>query len=142
MDKKKITASVAILLLAQTVQLVAQVTDQELAERFTGYFNGDQAWEATPPERRKAVAEMLRPNFFEWDFISQPITTRWFEGISAPTLLMRSLDTRPALHYMVELLRQSFPRWQLTEIGSGGHMAPLTRPDLVNPVIARFLDAN
>jgi len=115
---------------------------EELAKRFTMYFNGDGAWEATPPDRRSTVAEMLRPNYFEWDFISQPITTRWFEGISAPTLLMRSLDTRPALHDMVELLRQAFPHWEFVEVGGGGHMAPLTRPDLVNPVIARFLDAS
>lgn len=113
-----------------------------LAERFTTYFNGDDAWEATPPDRRKAVAELLRPNYFEWDFTREPITAFAFGDIAARTLLMRSANTRPALREMVDLLRESFPHWKFVEIVTGGHMAPLTRPDLVNPVIAAFLDSD
>jgi hypothetical protein len=41
----------------------------------------------------------------------------------------------------VELLRGAHPHWTFREIAGGGHMAPLTRPDLVNPIIAEFLDA-
>jgi hypothetical protein len=33
------------------------------------------------------------------------------------------------------------PQWAFASM-SGGHMAPLTRPELVNPLIRRFLDAS
>jgi pimeloyl-ACP methyl ester carboxylesterase len=26
-------------------------------------------------------------------------------------------------------------------VAGGGHMAPLTRPDLINPIVSSFLDA-
>jgi pimeloyl-ACP methyl ester carboxylesterase len=111
-----------------------------LAERFTIYFNGDDAWETTPLERRRIVAEMLRPNYFEWDFTGEAISATTFRDITAHTLVMRSANTRPALHEMVDLLREFFPHWTFAEIETGGHMAPMTRPDLVNPVIGAFLD--
>jgi pimeloyl-ACP methyl ester carboxylesterase len=113
-----------------------------LAKRFTIYFNGDGAWETTPAERRAAVAALLRPNFFEWDVTGEAITLRDFESITARTLVMRSADTRPALREMVQLIRDFFPHWSFAEVEAGGHMAPLARPDLVNPVIADFLDSN
>jgi hypothetical protein len=32
--------------------------------------------------------------------------------------------------------RGAYPRWKFSQIASGGHMAPLTRPALTNPLIA------
>lgn len=40
----------------------------------------------------------------------------------------------------VELMRDAYPHWKFSQIASGGPMAPLTRPDLTNPLIAQFLD--
>jgi pimeloyl-ACP methyl ester carboxylesterase len=113
-----------------------------LAQRFTIYFNGDDAWETTPAGRRMALAALLRPNFYEWDFIRDAITLHDFKSITAHTLIMRSADTRSALREMVELIREHYPHWSFAEIQAGGHMAPLARPDLVNPVIADFLDSD
>lgn len=39
------------------------------------------------------------------------------------------------------LLQEARPRWRFHALAEGGHMAPLLRPDLVNPVVAAFLDA-
>jgi len=36
------------------------------------------------------------------------------------------------------LLTRSCPTWTFQEV-TGGHMAPLTRPDLVTPIVASFL---
>jgi hypothetical protein len=37
-------------------------------------------------------------------------------------------------------MRREFPHWHFHEIEAGGHTAPITRPDLVNPLIGKILD--
>jgi pimeloyl-ACP methyl ester carboxylesterase len=37
------------------------------------------------------------------------------------------------------LLRRSCPMWTFKEIAGGGHMAPLTPPDVINPLVKSFL---
>ncbi len=54
---------------------------------------------------------------------------------------MRCATGRLVTHDTVEVLRHAFPRWAFREVGEGGHMAPLTRPDLVTPVLSAFLAA-
>ena len=114
---------------------------EALAERFTEYFNGDGAWQATPPERRKAVAALLLPNYFEWDSATTPMLADSFAGIGARTLLMRSADTRQVLHAAAGLLRAAHPQWEFSEFPEGGHMAPMIRSAAVNETIVRFLDS-
>ena len=41
---------------------------------------------------------------------------------------------------IVELLREACPAWRFEQTTGGGHMAPLTRPDLINPVVSAFLE--
>ena len=38
------------------------------------------------------------------------------------------------------LLSLTGASWDFARVISGGHMSPLTQPQLVNPVIAQFLD--
>lgn len=111
-----------------------------LAKRFTDYFNGDGAWDATPPERQKAVAGLLLPNYYEWDASKKPCRAEDFAGIRARTLLTRSADTRLVLRAVSDLLRRTYPAWQFHEFPDGGHMAPLTRADAFNQRVAAFLD--
>jgi pimeloyl-ACP methyl ester carboxylesterase len=111
-----------------------------LGQRFTDYFNGEGAWEATPVERQAAIAALLLPNYFEWDAAVVPTNAASFSNVSARTLVMRSADTRLVLHAAVDILAAAYPHWQLIEIADGGHMAPLTRSDVVNPLIETFLD--
>jgi pimeloyl-ACP methyl ester carboxylesterase len=40
------------------------------------------------------------------------------------------------------VLRRSCPGWAYKEVPGVGHMAPLTRPDLINPLAASFLSAS
>lgn len=111
-----------------------------LARRFTDYFNGDGAWEASPPERRQAIAELLPPNPHEWDACIAPLRTSAFGGIVAQGLLMRGRQTRPALTEMSALLHQRFRHWRMVDLAGCGHMAPLTHADEVNRWIDGFLD--
>ncbi len=113
---------------------------EALARRFIDFFNGDGAWAAMPEDRRRLVVAQIQPNYYEWDSIDEPETARLFATVTARTLLMRCAAGRLVTHDTIEVLREAFPRWSFVEVGEGGHMAPLSRPDLVNPVLSAFLD--
>jgi len=41
---------------------------------------------------------------------------------------------------MAEALREACPHWRHETLPSGGHMVPVTHPDLVNPLVVAWLD--
>jgi pimeloyl-ACP methyl ester carboxylesterase len=126
-------------LYADVKRLSAHGEWMALAARFTDYFNGDGAWQASAPERRQQIAALLPPNPHEWDAVIEPLLANAFNGIRAQGLLMRGRKTRPALTEMSALLHQRFRHWRLVDIAGCGHMAPLTHADAINRWIVDFL---
>ena len=113
-----------------------------VAERFADYWIGDGAWAAMPGKRRTAFAEALPPNFHEWDTVMDEETTiDDIAALTCRTLVMSDASARRPLREIAELLAAACPAWSFRSIADGGHMAPLTRPDLVDPVICAFLAA-
>lgn len=113
------------------------------AERFADYWLGDGTWATLPAERRLAYQELLRPNYHEWDCLAADETTIGdFAGLSAQAMLAYSPGATRASREIAELIAAHCPNWQVPLIAEGGHMAPLTHPHLVNPLIAGFLDSS
>jgi pimeloyl-ACP methyl ester carboxylesterase len=110
-----------------------------LARRFTDYFNGDGAWDATPPDRREAVTAALPPNLHEWRAGAPAIGPDAFAGIRARVLLMRGQATRTAAVAMADLLGRSFPPWRREVLPGAGHMGPLTHAEAFNRRAVDFL---
>jgi hypothetical protein len=46
---------------------------QIAAEKFADYWGGAGSWAQTPPTRRDALAQSLKPNFFEWDAVMKSL---------------------------------------------------------------------
>jgi pimeloyl-ACP methyl ester carboxylesterase len=115
---------------------------RSVAERFADYWLGDGAWSAMPEKRRAAFAQAVPPNFHEWDAVMGETTTidEW-AALPATTLVVSDPGTRRPIREIVELLAEAAPHWAFRTITEGGHMAPLTRPDLINPIVREFLDA-
>ena len=112
----------------------------DLAELFADYFSGDGAWASMPDDRRRAFAAALPPNFDEWDAVMNDGTTPGEWGrIVANVLVVGFGGTRRSLREIVEIFAEENPHWSFAHVAEGGHMAPLTRPDLVNPAIEQFL---
>ena len=113
------------------------------AERFADYWGGAGTWRDMPSERRVTFAEALKPNFFEWDAVMNETTSaeRWAALLPEATLLASDPGTVLPIREITAILRQSCPRWAYTEVPGGGHMAPLTRPDVINPLVGSFLSA-
>ncbi len=111
------------------------------AEKFADYWGGAGTWAATGPERRAAFAEGLKPNFHEWDAIMNDTTSLqdWAERLPQSTLVIHDANTARPIREIVALMGAATP-WQVTTIPDGGHMAPLTHPEIVNPLVADFLD--
>lgn len=113
-----------------------------VAERFADYWAGEGAWAAMPDKRRATFVASLPPNFYEWDALDEEQTpVAGWHALAAEVLVMCARDTRRSVREIYELFREHCPRWSFAEIAEGGHMAPLARPELVNPIIKGFLDA-
>jgi pimeloyl-ACP methyl ester carboxylesterase len=113
-----------------------------VAERFADYWLGDGSWRAMPEKRRAAFAESLPPNFHEWDAVMDEKTPigDWAK-LAARTLVVSDPATRLPIREIIALFAAACPHWTFRTISGGGHMAPLTRPDLVDPIVREFLDA-
>lgn len=113
------------------------------AERFADYWGGPGTWASMPDERRATFVDALKPNFHEWDAVMDETTTLdgWARVLPDKTLVVSARRTVRPIREIVELMRSRCPAWRFEQIAEGGHMAPLTRPDLVNPIVASFLDA-
>jgi pimeloyl-ACP methyl ester carboxylesterase len=112
-------------------------------EWFIDYWAGAGTWAAMPNERRQNTMAMLPPVLHEWEMATSGL--RPLEGwraIAAPVHLLHAADTRAPTRAIVQLLAQTYPDWEVHEVASGGHMAPLARPDLVNPLIAATIDGS
>jgi pimeloyl-ACP methyl ester carboxylesterase len=128
--------------LREHVQRFGALNDwTRVAERFADYWLGDGAWSAMPEKRRAAFAESLPPNFHEWDAAMDEETgIEQFAALACRTLVVSDPSTRRPVREVVELLAEACPDWTFRSV-EGGHMAPLTRPEVVNPMIREFLDA-
>jgi pimeloyl-ACP methyl ester carboxylesterase len=116
---------------------------QAAAERFADYWLGDGAWNAMPERRRAAFADALAPNVHEWQAVMDDRTEiEGYAAVPARTLVVSDPATRRPIREIVELLAEGCPHWAFRFLPEGGHMAPLTRPELVNPIVREFLDAD
>src|SRR5262249_163021 len=111
------------------------------AERFADYWGGAGSWQNMTTERRKAFAEALKPNYFEGDEVMGETTRveQWARLLPHSTLLLSDPNTVFPIREITAILRRACPAWTHKEIAGGGHMALLTRPDLINPLVMSFL---
>ena len=111
------------------------------AERFADYWGGAGSWQDMPEERRRAFAEALKPNYFEWDAVMDEAAPaeEWARLLPLGTLVVSDPNTVFPIREITAILRLACPMWTYKEIAGGGHMAPITRPDVINPLVGSFL---
>lgn len=125
-----------------TIHLVDEGNLNASAERFVDYWMGEGAWAATPEPRRSALSAAMRAVKEEWHALfSEPTPLKAFAAIDVPTLFLTGANSTASARAVARLLTAVLPRVRVEEIEGVGHMAPLTHPDRVNPVIERFLEA-
>jgi pimeloyl-ACP methyl ester carboxylesterase len=114
----------------------------KVAQRFADYWLGDGSWDSMPERRRDAFVDSLPPNFHEWDAVMEEETTidEWMT-LTARTLLVSDAATRRPIREIAEIFAKACTHWTFRTVTGGGHMAPLTHPDLINPIVREFLDS-
>ncbi len=111
------------------------------AETFADYWSGPGTWKAMPEQRQATFIAALPHSYFEWDAaLNETATIDELKGIAARTLVINSVETQSPILAIVEILKSSCPGWSFTQIPDGGHMAPLTNPGAINPLVRQFLD--
>jgi len=111
------------------------------AEHFIDYWMGSGAWARTPDQRKPVIAGSVR-NVRRWAYalFTEPTPLAAFRSLDVPVLLMVGKRSTPSARGVVRLLATALPRVEIVEFEDFGHMGPMTHPDRVNGVIARFLD--
>lgn len=110
------------------------------ASKFADYWSGDGSWAAMPEKKREAFTAALQPTIHEFDaMLEEPASAVLYATLPAKTLVMHAPEPRRPILEIVEILENVCPHWTFKQITEGGHMAPLTKPELVNPLILEFL---
>lgn len=117
---------------------------QKAAERFADYWGGVSTWSSMSDERKTTFIQALKPNVHEWDAVldERMALDAWAGCLPDQTLVLSAKDTVRPIREIIGLMKRDCPAWQFIQISEGGHMAPLSRPDLVNPIIASFLNGS
>jgi pimeloyl-ACP methyl ester carboxylesterase len=63
-----------------------------------------------------------------------------FRSLDVPVLYMVGKRSTASARGVARLLTKALPRVELVEFEGLGHMGPITHPERVNEVIARFLE--
>ena len=113
------------------------------AETFADYWGGAGTWRGMTPERRAAFAQAMKPNYFEWDAVMNDTTTaaQWATLLPKDTMLIADPESARPIREITAILRCACPTWTYRDVPGAGHMAPLTRPDIINPLVRSFLTA-
>ena len=111
------------------------------AEVFANYWTGPGSWDAMPEERQAKFTKALKPNFHEWDGVMNETTSLadWATDLPRETTVISAADTVRSIDEIVSLMKEHIPHWRFERIEQGGHMAAMTKPDVMNPIIERAL---
>jgi pimeloyl-ACP methyl ester carboxylesterase len=124
-----------------TIRLVERGELDAAAARFVDYWIDEGAWAATPESRKPAIAGAMRAVKREWHAaFSEPTPLHAFGAIDVPTLLLTGRESKASARAIARLLRAVLLRVCAEDLEGLGHMAPVTHPERVNPLIERFLD--
>ncbi|NBR35019.1 MAG: alpha/beta hydrolase, partial [Rhodobacteraceae bacterium] len=111
------------------------------AEYFADYWNGEGSWRAMDELRQTKFVSALKPNYHEWDCVMNETTPidMWKAKLPRNTSLLFSENTVTSILELQALFQSNIPKWQYHKYAEGGHMAPLTHPHIINPLIEEIL---
>jgi pimeloyl-ACP methyl ester carboxylesterase len=111
-------------------------------ERFIDFWNGSGAWARTSPRLRAfflGCLDRVRADF------RAVAAERWSVAdlgqVDVPALAVMGLGSPVAGMRMTELVARALPRAVLRLVPDAGHLAPLTDPHVVDPMIGAHLAA-
>jgi pimeloyl-ACP methyl ester carboxylesterase len=110
------------------------------ARHFIDYWMGEGSWANTPDARKPPVAESVK-NVRRWAhaLTQEPTPLAAFRALDVPVLYMTGGQSTRSAHGVARLLTGALPQVEVVAFEHLGHMGLITHPEVVNPVIERFL---
>jgi pimeloyl-ACP methyl ester carboxylesterase len=125
---------------ARAMEAAMHAADRaDMTGLFIDYWSGIGTYAALPPARQALFASLLPkvPLDFQALF-NDPLRPSDYSRMAVPTCLIAGRASPDCAHAIVAVLAAALANREMHEIDAG-HMAPLTHPDLVNPVIDGFI---
>ena len=135
------SATYEIIRHTEMVSALAELGDYESAARqFVDYWFQPGAWAAMREEVRTDIRGRMNLCRQRWDaLLRDPVRVADLAVLDIPTLCLTARNSNVPTHALSKLLSETLPRARTIDIEGVGHMAPLSEPDQVNPLIRTFL---
>ena len=111
------------------------------ARCFIDYWMGPGSWNRMPEGRQAPILSSIA-NIAGWGdaLLDEPTPLAAFSRLEMPVLYLVGKDSPPSSRGVARLLARTLPRVEVVELEGLGHMGPVTHPEVVNPVVVRFLE--
>ena len=112
----------------------------EAAMHFIDFWMGPGSWDATPLQRKPAIAGSVI-NVRRWShaLFTEVTPAQAFSALNIPVLYMLGGASPESSHAVARALVPVLPCVRVVEFPGLGHMAPVTHPELINVEIAKFI---
>ncbi|QEX19216.1 alpha/beta hydrolase [Hypericibacter terrae] len=110
--------------------------------RFIDFWNGEGSWARLEPARQIHLCRQIHRVAANFAAVAQePCTLTPIRAIRRPTLIIRGEQSPGCTRRIAGMLEAAIPSARLAEIPNAGHMAPLTHPHYVDPLVADHIFA-
>jgi pimeloyl-ACP methyl ester carboxylesterase len=125
---------------AATAKAIDAGDPNTAALHFIDYWMGRGNWDATPAQRKPAIAESM-VNIRRWAhaLMTEETPVASFANLDFPILYMLGESSPRSAHAVSEVLIPQMKAVKVVRFAGVGHMGPVTHPELVNAEIERFL---
>jgi lipase len=105
---------------------------------FVDFWNGEGSWARLDPAKQSQLCSQIERVAANFAAIArEPCRLAQIRSIRCPTLLVRGERSPEPVRRIIGILAAAITRGtRLVEIPNAGHMAPLTHPQFVDPLIA------
>ena len=126
---------------SSAVEALAKGDALGAARFFIEFWIAPGAFDRMPERNQATIAEAGR-NIQRWKdaLFDEPTPLAAFAELDVPVLLVTGAASPLSSRAVAQRLRRVLPQVEVAELEGFGHMAPVTNPEAVNPVICRFLE--
>jgi len=125
---------------AGSIAALARGNPGAAAECFIDYWMGAGAFASMPEARRGPIAaSMVGIQGWAHALLREPTPLAAFKALEVPVLFMVGKKSPASSRGVARLLIGTLPRVKMVELDLG-HMGPVTHPEIVNEVIADFVE--
>ena len=124
----------------EIVACIGAARDDHAATRvFIDYWNRPGTFDSLPPQHQARFSSQIAKVKLDFQaLLGEPATLHELGMLRMPALLMHGKHAPASTRRVATALAAGLPDCRL-EVSDGGHMAPISHADAVNPILANFL---